>query len=214
MYHNTFSSPQLYDDGEESWPLKIHAGCGGVYLTDNGSGYYNLDIEGKLAADYPDLRAQNTTNVKDYYARLDGDALHLPERRETVADCLLDLSVGLPYLSETVDKIVTVQFFEHLSPARAIMTLQNWHDVLKMGKPLVMSVPDMVGTLALFGDGRENTSFALRHLRGRQGDDFQSHHAWYTRETLCELVNYCGFDVMPIESIHFYPAICIRAIKR
>lgn len=208
------TSPQLHDEGEESWPLKIHAGCGGIYLTDSGTGYYNLDVAGVLAADHPNLIEQNATTIKNYYARLDGDALNLPARRETVADCLLDLSIGLPYLPETVDKIVAVQFFEHLSPARALVVLQGWHDVLRTGHPLVMSVPDMVGTLALFGDGRGNSDFALRHLRGRQGDEYQSHHAWYTLETLCELVNYCGFDVNPIDNWHFYPAVCIRAIKR
>jgi hypothetical protein len=208
------SSFQLHDECEEAWPVKLHCGCGGVYLTDPGTGYYNLDVRGVLAVDFPDLREENETSVSNYYARLEGDALHLPERRETVADCLIDLSCELPYPVDSVDKIVAVQFFEHLSPMRALSVMQNWHGVLKAGRPLVMSVPDMTGTLALFGDGRGMTDFAIRHLQGRCGDEYQSHHAWYTLETLCELVNYCGFDVLPIANFHFYPAICVRAIKR
>lgn len=203
------TSPQLYDEGEESWLVKLHLGCGGVYLR----GYTNVDIDGQLATIKPYTAKCNSADVTDYYSRLNGDALHLPKRRETVVDLLCDIT-ALPCPQDTVDKILAVQVFEHLSPVRAIEALAHWHSILRAGQPLVMSVPDMDGTLALFGDGRGSTDFALRHLRGRQDDEYQSHHAWYTLDTLCELVNYCGFDVNPIENWHFYPAVCVRAIKR
>lgn len=127
----------LYDAGEEEWTLKIHAGCGGVYLR----GYLNLDVLGKLAAVHPDERARNMTDVSNYYARLDGDPNHLPQRRETVADWITDVT-HLPYEECAVDKILAVQVFEHLTPVIAARTLQHWHTILKLGRPLVLSVPE------------------------------------------------------------------------
>lgn len=199
----------LYDDGEEAWSNKLHLGCGGIYLR----GYINCDIAGLVARNYPDLVEANTTDISNYYARLEGNPLHLPTRRETVADLISDVAT-LPYKSHTIDKIVAVQVFEHLSPVKAIDALYHWRMLLKHGQPLVMSVPDMAGTLSLFGDGRDNAAFALRHLRGRQGDEYNSHHAWYTHDTFYELVEFCGFRVFPLDNFHFYPAIVVRAIKR
>lgn len=174
------TTPFLYDDGEESWPIKWHAGCGGVYL----SGYFNVDIDGVSALDHPDMMAENLTTINDYYARLDGDMNHLPTRRPTVCDIFSDLSNphGIP---NTIDKIVAVQVFEHFTPAKAIRVLQAWHDDLKHGRPLVMSVPDTIGTLALM---KSDHDFAMRHMLGRNGgsDKYQSHWAWYTQEQVTE----------------------------
>lgn len=195
----------LYDEGEEEWPLKLHLGCGGVYLM----GYLNLDIEGELAGLHPEARAANTTNIFDYYARLDGDHNHLPKRRETVADWLTDVT-HLPYDENSVDKILAVQVFEHLTPITAMRTLQHWRSILKWDRPLILSVPDMVGTLDILATDYD---FALRHLRGRQGNRYNSHHAWYTRDTFVELLQAARFRVKVLPNIHFYPAIVCRAVK-
>lgn len=198
----------LYDEGEWAWPVKLHLGCGGIFLRD----YINVDIEGLDAKTNPTIAAENTADIKNYYAGLDGDAHHLPQRRTTVADLRVDIT-ALPYTARTVDKIVAIQVFEHLSPIKAIDALYHWHRILKHGQPLVMSVPDMAGTLDMI-ERQDDIHFALRHLRGRESNHYNSHHAWYTTDTLSELVNFCGFVVNPIENFHFYPAICIRGIKR
>ncbi len=195
----------LHDEGEESWLLKLHLGCGGVFL----HGYLNLDIEGKLAALNPEAKARNLTGVSDYYARLEGDHNHLPARRETIADWLTDVT-RLPYESNSVDKIIAVQVFEHLTPIAAIRALQHWRDILKPDRPLVLSVPDMIGTLAMLATDYD---FALRHLRGRQGNHYNSHHAWYTRDTFVELLEANRFRVEVLPNMHFYPAIVCRAVK-
>lgn len=142
----------------------------------------------------------------------DDDMNNLPMRRPTVCDLFSDLSNphGIP---NTIDKIVAVQVFEHFSPAKAIRVLQAWHDDLKHGRPLVMSVPDTIGTLALM---KTDHDFAMRHMLGRNGgsDKYQSHWAWYTQDTLIELLQSVGFrriDVLP--NFHFYPALVVRAVK-
>src|SRR3972149_10228953 len=166
MYHSLC----LHDDGEEAWPLRLHLGCGGVLL----EGYVNIDIQGKLASDHRHLQIENTTSVYNYYARLNGDADHLPMRRPTVCDLIADVT-HLPYNPSTVDKIVAIQVFEHFSPTGAIKALRHWHDLLWLGQPLVLSVPDMEGTLDIL---ETDLPFAIRHLRGRQGDEFNTHKAW------------------------------------
>jgi len=197
----------LHDDGEEAWPMKLHLGNGGIYLE---GGYINCDINGKLASDNLKQRIENTTTIYNYYARLEGDADHLPTRRQTVCDLVCDVT-QLPYKSSCVDKIVAIQVFEHFTPTKAIKALNHWHDLLWLGQPLVMSVPDMDGTLDML---ETDPTFAMRHLRGRTGDVFNTHHAWYTKSSLCELLEFCGFMVEVLPSPHFYPAICVRAVKQ
>lgn len=199
----------LYDRGEETWPQKWHLGCGGVYL----DGYINCDIDGVTALGHPDLVEQNKTTINNYYARLEGDMLHLPIRRATVYDCISDVS-KFQATQNTVDKIVAFQVLEHLTPCEAYDALDRWHRALKHGRPLILSVPDMDGTLELIEKGNsQDIAFALRHLRGRAGSKYHTHKAWYTRETLAELVAWFGFDVMQLPNFHFYPALVIRAVK-
>lgn len=197
----------LHDDGEESWPLKLHLGCGGIYLE---GGYTNVDIEGVLAKDNRALQVQNATDIRNYYARLDGDPNHLPVRRANVCDLIADIT-RLPYLPGSVDKIVAIQLFEHLRPVQAILALRHWRALLWHGQPLVLSVPDMTGTLDMLDTDYD---FAVRHLRGRRGDYANTHHAWYTEAGLRELLEWVGFGVETLPNFHFYPALCVRGIKR
>lgn len=201
----------LYDDGEEGWTQKYHLGCGGVYL----DGYINCDISGVTALEHPDLVAQNKTTIRDYYARLDGDMHALPIRRATVCDLISDVSRFMG-MAECADKIIAVQVFEHFSPVRALGALRRWHSALKHNAPIILSVPDMLGTLDLIERGKsDDIAFALRHLRGRMGGDtFNTHHAWYTHATLAEMLRFIGFErVSELPNMHFYPAIVIKAFK-
>lgn len=200
-------TPFLYDEGEENWLQKYHLGNGGVYL----EGYINCDVMGVSALEHPDLVDQNLTTVTDYYARLDGDIHQLPTRRETVCDLIADVS-HFAAMPQTADKIIAIQVFEHFTPVAAIRALNHWRGALKVGASLILSVPDMDDTLELIECG--NSGFALRHLRGRTGDKWNSHHAWYTRDTLIELLEARGFDrVYQLPNFHFYPAIVVKAIK-
>ena len=200
------NSQCLYDKGEESWPAKLHIGCGGVYLR----GYKNVDMMGVYADVNRELAIANETDVIDYYARLDGTPDNLPKRRQTVVDEISDIA-RLQYRNESVDKILGVQVFEHLSPARAIAALGNWRSILKRLGVLILSVPDMAQTVAMI---KSDGDFAMRHMLGRDGDLLNSHKAWYTPETLTELLSYRGFShIEQLTNFHFYPAIVVRALK-
>jgi hypothetical protein len=201
------ASECFYDEGEERWETKIHVGAGNVLL----AGYHNTDIAGLLADDYPEQAHKNLTGIKDYYAHLEGTISKLPTRRGTYVDELCSMD-KLNYGLKSVDKIVAVQCFEHLTPKRAIDCIVHWWGILKFGGIALVTVPDMMGIFEMlkYSPTRE---FAIRHLTGSGRDNYNWHMAWYTQETLTELFTSIGFQVEPIENPHVYPAICIRCHK-
>jgi len=97
----------------EKKKIKLHQGCGTVYLKD----YINIDlfIEGRsfLASERPDLRRLNETTFKNYYKRKESreSLTKHPLQRFIVADRLLN-NLEPDYPENSVDKIVIVQTFE------------------------------------------------------------------------------------------------------
>jgi len=204
-----FSLP-LYDEGEEAWPTntKIHAGCGGIYLT----GYTNVDIVGSLAHENPSLVDANSTEVRKYYARLAGTAVALPKRRATVVDVQADLLSWLP-TEHSWRKVIALQVLGHFTPRQAIRILSRWCSHLyHQGGVLVLSVPDMAGTLRMLREGSvAEREFAVRHLEGSGRDEYNWHKAWYTQDSLGEALSASGFTRQEwLPNIHIYPALCVR----
>lgn len=196
----------LYDPGEESWPFKLHLGCGGVYLRE----YWNVDAVGERAgADVP----ANIAEVWDYYGRQPGTFDHLPARHSTIVDQVADVT-RLPFEAGTVYKILAVQVFEHLTPVQAGATLSDWWRLLVPGGVLVLTVPDLHGTLDWLENGSASQrAFALRHMRGSRRDEWNFHHAWYTQMTLEELLQAHGFRTGVLDNPHVYPALAVRGVK-
>lgn len=205
------ATPQLYDEGEEAWAIKLHLGCGGVYL----EGYINLDAVGTpVAQASKDQWQANRTTVTDYYGRQPGTMLALPERHPTVLDRCADIAqLDNLYWSHTVDKILAVQVFDHLTPAQAYKMLGDWRYLLRRSGVLILSVPDMLVTLDLIETGGEaERAFGLRHLRGPQRDQWGYHVAWYTPQTLTEMLTHHGFQASLLDNFHAYPAIVVKGV--
>lgn len=201
----------LYDEGEESWPLKIHLGCGGIRL----DGYINIDITGSLASESPELAEVNRTDLRDYYARLTGTSLHLPIRRPTVVDRIANL-MDPPFPASTVDKIVCIQTLEHLAIYDVFTALTHWWNILKPEGVVVIAVPDMNGTLRWLGPDNDPATrdFAQRHLRGSMRDKYNFHRTWFNRQDLRWILEQNGFyRIEELQSFHVYPAIVVRAKK-
>ena len=197
----------LHDEGEEDWGLKLHLGCGSIYLT----GYVNIDIAGMPASKHPDLVKQNQTHIKNYYAR-SGDIYNIPQRKPTLSDAGGDFA-QLPYAPCSVDKIVCVQALEHLNWLQVQDTLLHWWSVLKTGGSLIISVPEMDETLDMLKYW-DTYDFAARHLRGPRKGQYDYHRAWFTKETLQALLERQHFGQIEfLPNIHFYPALIVRAKK-
>lgn len=195
---------QLYDEGEEGWHLKLHLGCGGVYL----QGYQNIDIAGTPAM-FPN---GNMTTVKDYYANLDGTARNLPIRRETIVDSIGDMS-HLPYENLSVNKIICVQALEHLNHRSVEDTLNHWWDILRMKGVLIISVPEMDGTIELLRNP-DTHDFAVRHLGGSRRDPFNFHKSWFNPDDITSLLKQTGFrHIELLPNFHLYPAIVAKGRK-
>lgn len=206
-------TPQLYDPGEEGWGLKLHLGCGSIYLT----GYVNVDIAGFHPYERPDLVETNRTTIDDYYGRKeDGSTLdgRIPPSIETVVDLLTDMR-DLPYVDQ-VDKIVCIQALEHTTRSDADRALLSWYNALKPGGIVIISVPDPEKTAELLlSDDNNVKQFALRHLVGSGVNTYALHYYAYSRSTLRSLLEGHGFgQIEELPNFHFYPAIVVKARKQ
>ena len=204
-------SPQLYDAGEEKWPVKIHAGCGSIYL----EGYTNVDALGHLTTKRPDLVEINLATIDDYYAQKSSytDIHHIAPRGEYVADVLDDLlHHSLRLREKSVNKIVCVQTFEHLLAEDGELLLSNWYRAMHRDSVLILSVPDVAATVEMLLD-EETRDFATQHLAGTRKDEYSYHRTHYTAQTLELLLDAYGFSVKFLDNFHRYPALVARAVK-
>lgn len=194
--------------------VKVHVGCGSVYLSD----WLNIDVPGPktfLAADRKDLVERWKTTDDDYYARHQDktqDALRDgPLDQEYVCDAFGNF-LSLPVPAWQADEILARHSFEHLSLTEARKALSEIDSVLKEGGILRLDVPDHEATLQKFKETGDE--FYIRHLLGPRRNDYGYHLMSYTRERLCTLVEEYGFVFVEEEpNIHFYPAFCLRFVK-
>lgn len=193
-----YSTPQLYDIGEEGWDLKLHVECGPVYL----EGYKNIAPAGLHPYERPELVEANRADVKDYWDRLpDGNmhVKHTPDPNKTAVDLLSDMR-QVPYV-DAADKILCMESLAGLTLTAAKQALLNWWNALKVGGVLIISVPDPAETRKVLEFWTGLDVYGLRH-------------AFYTEENLRGLLRSHGFsEIERLEGVHFYPSILLRAVK-
>jgi hypothetical protein len=200
---DTRKTPQLADDGEDGWPVKLHIGCGGVYLR----GYLNMDCHGKFC----DRQPPHATTPDDYYAGLVGSIDHIPKPRQVIIDRHYDMVA--PYVGDVVvNKILALQCLEHVSYGDARYCLGEWCAALRPGGVLVLSVPDTDETLEMLARP-ETHDFALRHLAGTHKGPEYWHKSHWTHDSLLRAMREVGFKVSVLPNPHFYPAVCVRGVK-
>lgn len=199
--------------------LKLHLGCGTVYL----EGFVNIDKwrEGfcYLAAERPEFVSANRTTFDNYYKdKVTKDDL-ISKRREpryVVADRFQDIT-SLDYEPDSVDLIVCVQTLEHLTPGQVDEALTNWHAILRPGGVLHIDVPDFEETakLLLAQKREDDKEWYYRLIFGSQKDDFSFHKDGYSEEKLTRILASHGFrDVRRIpDTRHFYPSIIVECSK-
>lgn len=191
--------------------MRLHVGAGSVYLRD----HVNLDLPLPhvfLAKERNDLKLKFITSESDYYGRHADKTQETlrggPVTQETVCDVYGSFGF-LPARAGTVDEVLSVQCFEHLSGTEARQAITECHRVLKPGGTLRLDIPDADETIRQYrATGDE---FFLRHLFGPRRNLY-GFHTHYTREMLRELVEAGGFRYAGEDSAikHFYPAISAR----
>jgi SAM-dependent methyltransferase len=205
--------------------LKLHVGCGTVYL----DGYVNLDVpvEGYsfLARERPDLMERNRTTVDRYYKQeetresLEARAAQEASRREPQF-CVVDAyaeATRLPYKPGTVDEIRSVQCLEHLPMAEGPRVLRYWYEVLKPGGVLHVDVPDFEETARqlLAQPDEASKDWYYRLVYGSQKNEFAYHKNGFSPARLEHLLREAGFrEVRHLpNTIHFYPVTIAEGVK-
>jgi predicted SAM-dependent methyltransferase len=197
--------------------VKLHLGCGTVYLTD---GFTNIDIETDghyLAANRPDLVEENGVSSDVYYKNdvkrsdIVSKVLH---KKEVAVDLFADVR-ALPFEAGSVDEIWAVQLFEHFSYADGRELLKHWYKLLKVGGKLFISIPDLEGSTLMFTNAKDlaDKKWAARLLFGSQKNEYGYHKGMYDEEMVSELLEDEGFTVESFDPKikHFYPTIQVTA---
>ncbi|MGE5174813.1 MAG: class I SAM-dependent methyltransferase [Hyphomicrobiales bacterium] len=199
--------------------LRLHVGCGTVYL----EGYVNLDVEvpgySFLASERPDLVARNRTTVERYYK--------VEESRETLEQgprepqfCVVDAYArmdALPYRPGTVDEIRSVQCLEHVSMKEGPAILRHWHALLKPGGVAHVDVPDFEETARqlLAQPDEAAKEWYYRLVYGSQKNAYAFHKNGFSPARLERLLHEAGFrEVRHVPNrIHFYPVAIAEGVK-
>lgn len=210
--------------------IKIHVGCGTVYLKD----YINCDIKGSrvhYAYERPDLVSQYETTEDKYYARHEASDISRfragPKEAQSVCD--VDCSFEqLPFPDNFADEILSRQVWEHMSLTEAKKARNECNRVLKPGGLLRIDVPDIQETLSKLVETGD--PFYARHFLGPQSKGSHGYHVTgYTAEALKNSITelsltHGGFGkeiilaprfkfVKEEPNIHCYPAICLTFMK-
>ena len=195
--------------------MKLHLGCGSVYLR----GYVNIDTprnaRARLAVAHPELVAQWETTEDEYYAKQPPLDLLATRNLEFVADTLCDIC-SLPIGDACVEHILVVQTFEHLTRDQVNAALSDWFRVLKPGGTLQIDVPDIEKSIQLFldADSREGREAVARLIFGSRKSALFYHHFGYAPEGLQGLLGQFGFHSFErLPSFHDYPAFVLRGQK-
>lgn len=199
--------------------LKLHVGCGTVYL----DGYVNLDVEvpgySFLAAERPDLLARNRTSVERYYKTEESRATleHGPREKQF---CVVDAYAAmdaLPYELGSVDEIRSVQCLEHVSMKDGPRILRHWHALLKPGGVAHVDVPDFEETARQLLAQPDETSkeWYYRLVYGSQKNAYAYHKNGFSPARLERLLRDAGFrQVRHVPNrIHFYPVTIAEGVK-
>lgn len=194
--------------------LKIHIGCGTVYLKD----YINVDIPCKgtfLAVDRPDLVERYITDESDYYSRHKDMTIEVMRKGALSQDYVCDRYGSfyfIPCHDDTVDEILARGVFEHMSLSEAEKALAESKRVLKKDGMIRLDVPDHDETMKQFKTTGDD--FFIRHLLGPRRTKYGYHMASYNKDTLKQFLADNGFEYDSEEiNIHPYPMICLRFRK-
>jgi predicted SAM-dependent methyltransferase len=199
--------------------MKIHFGCGTVYLTpsisdDPQNGWLNIDIAGphiELARNRPDLVESYSTTPDKYYARHKETVDTMrpgPHKRVGVCDRNMDIR-HLDVPSGSVSEVLGRHVLEHLSYPEARDAIAEIERVLAPEGIVTLNVPDTDATIEAIINSKCDP-FYIRHLFGTRKDDRGYHLVGHTRDGMISLCREFGLELVREEpNINFYPAFTL-----
>lgn len=188
--------------------MKIHLGCGCVYLKD----YVNVDaFPNYIIPNVPQkFLKQNTTTFDNYYKHGFNEGSHV-----CVADVAATLD-KLPFKDGSSEEVILFHVLEHIPLLDVGIVLKEIYRVLKKGGKFIVAVPDTKETARKLAEAEteEDEEWYIRLLYGTQRNKWSHHYCGYTGKSLKELLlkyNFDNFEDLP--NINFYPAIHLQCKK-
>lgn len=199
--------------------MKVHVGCGDVYL----DGYVNVDLEIPgytfLSHERPDLVEQKRTTTDNYYkVEYTLEDFQKPKALECVVDrygSMMDLDTL--FEPDSVDEVRAVQCLEHLTRDEAKRALGVFHRILKPGGVVHVDVPDFEETVRqlLAQPDEASKEYYYRLVFGSQKNEWSLHkdgHSFPKLKWMLEAVGFQDVRELP-NAIHMYPAVIAEARK-
>lgn len=222
--------------------LKIHIGCGTVYL----EGYINVHPKPDgLACVFPEEVERNKTTVDNYYkdnfdarpkfavADLKATINDLPYLLSYQPNNLMDTCINIkqktifcngddlyPAVAPALDEICMFHVLEHIPKYDLDKNLKIISKLLKPGGRFRVAVPDIDGFVLEFAkkliDGitEEEKEWYYRCIYGTQKDQWSHHYCGYNKQRLQGLLGPYGFvSFKELPNQNFYPSIHLLAFK-
>ncbi len=196
--------------------MKIHLGCGTVYLKN----YCNIDanpdylVEQSADKDNSIILNANITTFENYY-----NYDFCKGSGKIIADLQADIS-ELPFSDESVDEVVMLHVLEHIPTYNIQKVLGEISRVLSIGGKFYVAVPDFEKTceqlLSLKNTDHtpEQEDWYYRLVFGTQKNKWAHHYQGFNDRRLKELLTEYSFgDFKILPNINFYPAIHMTAKK-
>lgn len=188
--------------------MKIHAGCGAIYLKD----YVNIDAAPNYIV--PDVSKDileiNTTTLDKYYKH---------EFCKGTGFCVADVCAlldELPFESSSVEEFVLIQVLEHIPSYKLTNVLNEINRVLKSNGKFVIGVPDIKETAQMLANAKtiEEEDWCIRLIHGTQRNQFSHHYNGFVKRTLENLLTQHGFgNFEQLPNLNFYPSVYLNAYK-
>jgi hypothetical protein len=200
--------------------IKLHLGCGNVYLKD----HINIDFlktgTTKFAMSEPSLVEKLSTTADNYYKFNFKSNPNNDVTLVDVADDVRDLANTrylLHHNNKKVSSILAVQILEHFTENEVPNVLKLWSSILIDGGEMYISVPDLKETARLLSESKTDKEFDWysRLIYGSQKDQKAYHKSAFSYNKIVTLMNNVGIhDIKLLDNIHDYPAILVRGVKR
>lgn len=119
----------------------------------------------------------------------------------------------LPYKSDEFDEVFASNLLEHFGWRETTEVLKEWARVLKPGGRMEIIVPDVLGQVAGFYEGRHTWDDTVELIAGSQEYDGNHHLCFFTTQTFPVVFERAGLRVVSVESSHAGDGLTALAVK-
>lgn len=128
--------------------------------------------------------------------------INIDLKEELKPDMVVDVTEGLPFENDSIEEIRMEHFLEHPFYIQVEPFLKECWRVLRPEGELIIEVPDILKICRLLLEGKKTLQFCLTGIYGGYADtkiDLPQMHKWgWTAETLKEILEKAGFEIMEL----------------